>query len=527
MFNKVILHILFYFFFVVTTVAQQQNLPLNREFNLVNQKEFSDYKRYVHTSFLPLNQSLIEHREMAPYFPNSLDTIHKDYLINIKKEEKRNRSWFMRKLLYENFVVVDTGKFYLTIDPLFNIEAGADSEDNRPDKPKLLTNTRGIIVKGNIGEKFSFQTSVYENQANLPQYLVNYVRANGVVPGQGRVKVFKLTGVDYNSATANISYSPAKFINFQIGNGRNFIGDGYRSLLLSDATYNYPYFKITTQFGKNKQFQYTKMNAALSNLVRREDGSTTESLFTRKSMSTHYFSWLTTKWLNIGLFESTVWQTEDSSGTFPYNYQQLNPIIGVNALTTGFNNNNNSIVGSNIKIKLPFKTILYNQFVYDGSSKYGYQMGVRYFGINNLTLQAEYNKVEPYTYSSSTTLQNYSHFNEALAHPLGANFDELVGIVNYKYKWLFLQIKANLINSNTLGNNIFISEDQITPFAVNTPVKTTIVQVHMGYLINPKNNMSFVVGFTRRKQEYTYKTDKTNYIYFALRTSLRNLYTDF
>jgi len=525
MFKKAVLYYSIFILCIATTVAQQYNLPLNREFNITNQKVFNDYNNNIHTSFSPLIQSFIKTDSIS-----LLSSEQPYYLTNTKRTRIKNRSWFARKLFHENFIVVDTGKFYLTIDPLFNLETGIDNEDVRTEKPTLYTNTRGIIVQGSIGQKFSFQTSVYETQSNLPNYLVDYVQNNNVVPGQGRVKSFKENGVDYNSATANISYTPAKFINLQLGNGKNFIGDGYRSLLLSDASYNYPYFKITTLLGKKNQFQYTKLNASLSNLVRREKTSSAEALFTRKSMSAHYFNWIPTKWLSMGLFESTIWQTENSSGTKPYNFQQLNPIIGLNTLTTGFNENNHSLIGSNVKIKLPFKTTLYNQFIYDGDSKYGYQVGIKYFGVKHLMLQVEYNSVEPYTYSSNTTLQNYSHFNEALAHPLGTNFSELIGIINYKYKRIFIQIKVNIANTETIGNNIFVSENDLVPLIESADIQTITIQAHLGYLINPKNNMSIVLGITNRGREISRNpnfNDKTNYIYFALRTSLRNLYSDF
>ncbi len=530
--NNLYKHIVFISLFVISFAgfAQQQNLPLNRAFNLVNQKEFNSKNNQTHTSFQPIIQSFIKTDSLTSLSKSA----QKYYLININKTHLKNRSWFARKLFYENFIVIDSGNFYLTIDPLFNLEKGVDNQDTNINKPNLYKNTRGIIFRGNIGKKLSFQSVVYENQANLPLYLSNYVSATNVVPGQGRIKQFKGTGFDYNSATANISYTPAKFINLQIGNGKNFIGDGYRSLLLSDVAYNYPYFKITVQFGKQNQFQYTKLNAALSNLVRRESGSTTEALFTRKSMSVHYFSWLAAKWLNIGLFESTIWQTEDNKGTKAYNFQQLNPIIFVNTLQTGFNTKNHSLIGSNLKIKLPFKTVVYNQFVYDGNDKYGYQVGIKSFAINNLTLQAEYNKVTPYTYSSEVTLQNYSHFNEALAHPLGANFNEFVGIINYKYKRFFTQLKINLANTQNEGNNIFISPNllhlDVNNVQVYVPIvntKITTFQAHIGYLINPKNNMSLVLGVTNRNKEVLNTSNRTNYIYFAFRTNLRNLYNDF
>lgn len=481
--------------------SQQQNLPLNREFNLVNQKIFNSPHSETHTSFQPINQSLIN----LPAEPKS-----PEYLINIKKEEK-NRSWVIRKIFFENLIVIDTGNFYMTIDPLFNGEFGKDSQDNSG--RTLYKNTRGAIVRANVGEKFSFETSVYENQMVLPTYMSSYVRSKsahrvvGVMPGQGRVKNFKNTGFDFASSNATITYSPYKFLNLQMGTGKNFVGDGYRSLLLSDYSFNYPFFKIITTFGKKNKFQYTKLNASLSSVDRRELGATPEALFTRKSMSTHYFSWLASKWLNVGFFESTLWQTEDSTGTKPFQFQQLNPVFGINTLTTINDNANHSNIGINTKIKLPFDLIIYNQFVIDGNQyekTTGYQIGARYSGIKGLTLQAELNKMNnPYNSTFEPDLEQFTNFNEPLTHPLGDNFTEVIGIINYKYKRVFAQLKVlqAKVNNNDL----------------------TIIQPHIGYMINPKNNMTIITGLTMRDDGFT----KTNYAYFGFRTNLRNLYDDF
>jgi hypothetical protein len=504
--------------------AQQQNLPLNREFGLVNQKVLNSFDNNSHTSFLPINQS---------YIKSVSDSIlskseRKFYLENITTSEKKPRNffaWMYRSMFFDNLLIVDTGNFYLTIDPLINAEMGKDSED--ASGRSLYKNTRGAIVRANIGEKFSFETSFYENQMVLPQYITDYANSTSVIPGQGRWKAFKSNqGFDFASAAANISYKPNKHLNFQLGTGKNFVGDGYRSLLLSDASFNYPFWKIIGTFGKNDQFQYTKLNASLSSVTRRDESSSAEALFQRKTMSTHYLSWLATKWLNVGLFESTLWQTEDSSGTKPIKLQQFNPIIGINTLTTGFNDVNHTVVGTNLKIKLPFKATLYNQVVYDGGSKYGYQIGARYFGIPNLTLQAEYNSVAKETYSSNVVLQAYSNYNEALAHPSGNNFKEVIGIINYKYKRAFTQIKFNQIKYDEV--NLYYSG------SFNRDI--TNIQTHLGYIINPKNNLSILAGINQRTENVnttfdngikTNQTNRTNYVYFGIRTSLRNLYNDF
>jgi hypothetical protein len=61
-------------------------------------------------------------------------------------------------------------------------------------------------------------------------------------------------------------------------------------------------------------------------------------------------------------------------------------------------------------------------------------------------------------------MQSYTHFNQALAHPLGANFKELVALVNYsKEKWNFsiklTHAKVGLDSLHThYGQNIFASD---------------------------------------------------------------------
>ena len=66
----------------------------------------------------------------------------------------------------------------------------------------------------------------------------------------GIAKDFKTDAYDFPMAEANLSVTPNKFFNLNLGYGRNFIGDGYRSLLMSDGASPYPFFKLNTTFGK-------------------------------------------------------------------------------------------------------------------------------------------------------------------------------------------------------------------------------------------------------------------------------------
>ena len=81
------------------------------------------------------------------------------------------------------------------------------------------------------------------------------------------------------------------------------------------------------------------------------------------------------------------------------------------------------------------------------ANKYGGQIGAKYFNafnINYLDLALEWNSIRPYTYSHRDSTSNYSHYQQALAHPLGANFSEFLLSATYQFhpKW-----RAQLITS--------------------------------------------------------------------------------
>ena len=84
--------------------------------------------------------------------------------------------------------------------------------------------------------------------------------------------------------------------------------------------------------------------------------------------------------------------------------------------------------------------------------------------IKDVKFLIEYNQVQPYTYGHRTILQNYSHMNQALAHPLGANFKELLNIVQFKKgKWEYrLKTIFSAVGLDSLGThygqNIFASD---------------------------------------------------------------------
>ncbi len=550
-------------FLLPTLIFAQQNLQLNREWGL----NFDKYNNYI-----PKNKSgkdtifISKGERVSEVIVEPTLSCFKPYMVtptfSIKDKSKGN--YLYRKLKKESFMIVnDTAdKFHLNVDPILCVQLGKDFVPKRGQK--LYTNTRGFIVRGAIGNKFAFESSFYENQSTFPNYIdtaiaksnklfpqtANYNYA--VVPGQGRSKPFHNNGYDYAMASGYISYSPFKILNIQVGSGKHFVGDGYRSLLLSDNAFNYPFARITTTF---KNIQYTNLYTSFMNLT---DGGVktpphTERLFQKKVGSFQLLSINLFKRLQIGFFQGMIWEAADSTNRQHTNFNTFDPVIGVNALSYGMHNTNNVLLGATLKVKITNSISIYGQYMYDdsyssskksGKNKNGYQAGLKYFDlftIKNLHLQLEYNSVSPYAYSASNAQQSYTHYNQALAHPLGANFNEAIGFINYRGKDFFIELKGIYAVkggdslSYNYGGNIFKS-DNIYPITqslndthTTQGVKTTLIieDIHLGYSVNPNTNFNIVLGISNRTEKIANVTNNTQFVYFGIRTSLSNLYYDF
>lgn len=466
--------------------------------------------------------------------------------LDAKKSDlmQKRTTWFGRKFWNEHMVQVQGKKYWFTIDPIVDLQIGKDNSD---EVDFTYNNTRGIQIQGAIGKKFSFYTTFFESQGRFANYVNEYAEAlkpsggnPAIIPGRGIAKDFKEDGYDYPVAEAYMSFSPSKVFNFQFGHGKNFIGDGYRSLLLSNNASPSPFFKINTTFWKIK---YTNNWMWLRD-VRPE--VTEDGVFKPKYMATHYLSWNVSKRLNIGLFESVIW--EDSNGRgFDINY--LNPIIFYRAIefSTG-SRGGNAIIGLSGKYKFSDRVSVYTQLMIDEfttgeiakgdgywGNKNGFQVGLKYhhaFGVENLHLQGEYNSVRPFTYSHNTPLLNYGHSNQSMAHQWGANFWEVSTIAHYEYqRWygnakLIFGTKGFDIEGDptNYGGNIYRDYDERNgdyghEIGQGNTTNRFIGDLQVGYLLNPATNLKLFGNFTYRsfQPEMTSETfDSDNTIWFSL-----------
>jgi hypothetical protein len=409
-----------------------------------------------------------------------------------------------------NFYEVNEKDFFLAVNPV--IQQIQSREQGNPQT--VFLNSKGITLRGMIAGKLGFSAYLTDNQERGPEYFQKMVTASGfpAVPGQGYYKDFKGTGYDYSDNRASIYFNAWKYFHFQFGYDKNFIGDGYRSLILSDNSAPYLFLKFNMRIWK---LNYENI---LMQLVSQHQLG--DYMYPQKYGVIHHLSVNAARWLNVGIFQNVMFSRPDH-----FDFTYLNPVISPLAQQQANGSPDKSMAGIDFKANIAhsvqvYGQLIFNEFVLDSilhyshgwwANKQGVQLGVKYidmFKIKNLDLQLEGNIVRPFTYSHNDTVSNYSNYNQPMAHPLGANFDEAIGIIRYQpIPKLDLEIKVIAYRQGLdsagkdFGSNIFINyDDRIRDngFKVGSGILAKCVNANFSASYEFKQNWFFDLSYQAR-----------------------------
>ena len=446
---------------------------------------------------------------------------------------------YERHLMRSDLLVVRARDFRMAINPLLYLQPAIM-------RRKVSRNSRGFRLYGNIGKKFAFESQFMENQVFVMNYLYDFIKANEVYPGHGRTKPFKTNGFDFAMSSGSVTWQPFSFLTLQAGHGKHFFGNGYRSLLLSDNAFNYPFVKAQWA---HKYFTYEVVTASLMNIAggRLATSIYSEPTFRKKTASFQYLTFHPVPRLEVGLFNGIIWRATSPAHPF-FDFAILNPLPFFNVASNGFSSPNNAVAGINLSYSLKKKYLFYGQYVLDewgkkGSNSFaksGWQAGVkifRAFGLPHCVVTLERNYVSPYTYTTADAQQNYVHYNQGLAHPAGANFQENVVIVQYRYNNFFLngkftfQLSGKDSTGYVSGNNVLLSDQNArlrsTSFLNGSQTHTNTLLFEGGYILNPAWQFQvFVSHFTYLTEKADVRKSQTLFS-VGLRTAVFNQYTDF
>ena len=431
---------------------------------------------------------------------------------------------FMDAYLFE----VHEENVNLYISPVVNFQSGTNWLDE--DGATLYQNTRGIYVKGTLLKNFSFATAFVENQARFSDYENSFIynhgefypnastiQQNGVVPGGGRTKPFKEGGYDYAYAIGTFLYKPIENIEIRAGNAPTLVGSGYRSLILSDNSYQAP--SIDVKYNFLKKWSYGIRRTRCFNLIRKTAFSTVEGYYQPKAYSRHYLNYRINQNITLGFSENSNWSMGDTATTRPNaSYYAPVPFLGLSQ------SENHTIYGFDASEVVGKKTRFYQQFVLSGFdlAQMGFQIGVRFYDLlPKSMLQIEYNKVGGELYTANTPNMSYTHYNLPLAHPKGQGFDELVIRANVSIKRVYGESKTVCYWLKNYNERDLLPMDNESPSIDDLIIHQ---QFELGYRINPKINFCFFGRAVLRVSDI----DITQMlIHIGLSTNLFNSYNDY
>jgi len=473
---------------------------------------------------------------------------------SVKQSRKGILGYFYRN--DANFYELHTENFNLYINPIINLNFGKDSDNDN----LIFQNTRGIELSGDIDQRAYFYTNIYENQASFNDFHDARIQKFRTIPGQGLFKDFEssvsdnFVGYDFLNSSGYLGYNLSKSISLELGHGKSFYGNGYRSILLSDNATNMFYLKFILNVWK---FNYQTLFAELEGSSPRNN--VRDIILPKKYIANHFLSFKPKKNIEVGLFETVVFSRQDH-----FEFQYLNPVILYRTVEQAIGSPDNVLLGLSLKWNAFRKFSFYSQFVLDefkineirnGSgwwaNKYGYQFGMKYINVLNvdhLDAQVEYNIVRPYTYSHRDTindliipvsLANYSHNNQSLVHPLGSNFKELVLSLRYQpmqrlilnTRFILAQYGEDREGENWGGDILKPSDSRQQDFgntiAQGEKVDVQLLGLEASYMFYHNYFLDLKLMLRSQESDNAQFSFETNYFSFGLRVNTANLNIDY
>lgn len=436
---------------------------------------------------------------------------------------------------------------YLSVNPILSFE-GRYEKPGRKGMP--FETTQGLELRGKLGSRLGFFVQGTHTFDRPVDYRQDWIDRWGRIPGAG---AFRAQDGGYSyfrfRGAADVALI-REYVSLQAGYNQHFLGDGIRSLFLSDYSEAAAFVGLRTQIWK---LQYRNLYLRLQPQFfggHRPGGY--------KYATVHHLSVNVLPWLNIGLYESVVFARR---GAFEIGY--MNPLIFYRALERSMGSPDKVTIGLNAKAVTMRTLQLYSQFMLNEftakeffggqgywANKWGLQAGVKYFDaltIPNLDIQAEVNMVRPYTYTHNAkarqeehiTLANFSHYNQPLAHPLGAGFVELIGRIAYRPlpkllvegRAMYYQQGSDTGRAN-FGSNIFMDyntrSSQYGVQMIHGPTKEVLMlDLRGSYELKPR--LYFDLGISYREEFYEHQEEarrESLFFHAGFRLNLERTFED-
>ncbi|HSC53161.1 MAG TPA: hypothetical protein VLC98_06075 [Phnomibacter sp.] len=388
---------------------------------------------WLHAGKNPANLSEVDEYNLNRLQANSSEysMFSADGMPGWKSKKPWGKTFFATQA---NLVELNKKDFYLSINPAINIQQSIESDYDEP----VYHRAFGATARGLIAKRVGFNFLVTANGEQGPVQFRRFVAENHAMPGAGRFdSVDGGKSYQYMDFRGSVNTNITQYINVQFGYDKNFIGDGYRSLMLSDFSNPALFLKLNTRIWK---LNYTNLFMELTPTPDQDMNGQMK----KKYAAMHHLGLNVTKWLNLGFFESIIFARDGH-----YDFSYLLPVIFYRSIEQQNGSPDNANIGFDFKANVARKLQFYGQVMLDEfvkdevvgnkqdwwGNKQGFQLGGKYvdaIGIKNLDLQLEFNQVRPFMYQFRDTTGSYASALQPLAHPMGGNLREYITIIRYQ-----------------------------------------------------------------------------------------------
>jgi len=520
-------------FVLLSTQLKAQLVPLNKQvqdrFNILQQQADSQvFTGYRAMDWLELQKARPLKKKTMQDSVFGLE--HRSAIHTPKNDLFRN-----------NWIRAGDDHFAMNIDPYLDVGLGWSNGANHYQPDGAV----GVAMKARLANKLSFGLTAYGGIKDFPAYVEQYIAENdGILPGEFKGKIDSKGHYRYGHIDGYLSYVPDKHIAVTAGYGKIFIGDGYRSLLISDNAASYPYLRLKASYWR------LTYNVIYN---RYENDYEIKGQRQPKYSVMHYLGINIAKRLQFGFFENTIWLGRDSNYRRGFDVNYLNPLILMRPVEFSLGSTDNAFMGFTGKYTFS-KGYLYAQAGIDDlnigatlkhhqqhlNNKYFIQLGIwnrDIFSVKDLDWRFEWNAVRPYTYGHRKIEQNYTHNHQPLTDPLGANFHEFISIFNYSHdRWYgrlenLLALRGeNPGSPYNNGEDLWGGESGVPLYGSKTLQGTRNTyfynKLSVGWLINPANRFALQADIVYRQHRTPSSKESVFIFSLGIRTNLFNHYYD-
>jgi hypothetical protein len=164
-----------------------------------------------------------------------------------------------------------------------------------------------------------------------------------------------------------------------------------------------------------------------------------------KFAAMHALSYQITSRLNASLYEWVIWQNSDTLSHRGLDLYYLNPLVFYRPVEYSLGSPDNVLLAGSLKWNVTESLQFYGQFVLDEFNLKLFRKGEQWWGnkiagqaglkwntpVEGLHVLSEVNIARPFIYTHGSSVQAWTHINQPMAHPLGANFMESCNRISY------------------------------------------------------------------------------------------------